>query len=147
MAGVVDFYSRLAKLEPLLAKVFAGHSDKTAVALLDARTGNEPRLLARPVGLKIIAKTAAALRETQTIAGTFRQLSRVPLALTRSPFADLIWDTDNERMQVKGEGLATRLVQYMLGLTPFDASLRKSYAAHLKEEIEDVKAPRRFPAI
>lgn len=146
LAGVVDFYDRLAKLEPLLAKVFSGGSPATTAALLDARTGSQPRLLARPVGLKIITKTAAALRESHSIATTFKELSRVPLVMTKAPFAGLIWDTANARMRVKGENLATRLVQYMLGLKAFDAKLRKSYADHLEEEPEDVKAPRRFPA-
>ncbi len=144
--GVIDFYERLAKIEPLLKKVFAGASDSTTAALLEARTGTQPRLLARPIGLKIITKTAAALRESHTVAGTFRELGRVPLVMTRAPFAHLIWDMDNGRMQVRGENLATRLVQYMLGLSSFDARLRKSYADHLEELPEDVRPPKRFPA-
>ena len=146
MAGVVDFYDRLAKLDPLLAKVFAGGGDSTASALLDARTGGNPKLLARPVGLKIVTKTAAALRESQTVAGTFRELSRMPLTLTRSPFANLIWDKDSGRMQPRGENLAVRLVEYMLGISDFTPPLRKSYAAHLGKEAADVQPPRRFPA-
>lgn len=146
LAGVVDFYDRLAKLEPLLGKVFSGSGDDTSAALLEARTGSNPRLLARPIGLKIITRTAAALRTGQTMSGTFRELGRVPLVMTRAPFANVIWDTENGRMQVKGEGLATRLVQYMLGLTTFDARLRKSYADHLERDPADVTPPRRFAA-
>lgn len=145
MNGVVDFYDRLAKLEPLIKTIFGGASDATAAALLQARTGPQPKVLARPIGLKIIVQVVAKLRATNTMAQAFRELQRVPLVMTRVPFADLIWDTERGRMQPKGEGLATRLVLYQLGLIDFDASLRRSYAAHLNEEPSKVSAPRRFP--
>lgn len=146
MNGVIDFYDRLARLEPLLSTIFQGAGDATSAALLEARTGRRPKLLARPIGLKIIVKVMAKLRETQTIAQSFRELRRVPLVMTRPPFAGLIWDADRGRMQVKGEGLATRLVMYQLSLIDFDSGLRRSYAAHLDEQADDVSPPRRFPA-
>jgi DNA sulfur modification protein DndB len=146
MNGVIDFYDRLARLEPLLATIFQGAGNATSAALLEARTGRQPRLLARPIGLKIVVKVVAKLRETNTLAQAFRELRRVPLVMTRAPFSDLIWDTDRGRMQVKGEGLATRLIMYQLGLTDFDANLRRSYAAHIGEEPDEVSPPRRFPA-
>ncbi len=144
--GVIDFYDRLSRLEPLLATIFQGAGDDTSAALLEARTGRQPRLLARPIGLKIIVKIVAKLRERSTVAQSFRELQRVPLVMTRAPFANLIWDVDRGRMQVKGEGLATRLAMYQLSLTDFDANLRRSYASHLDVEPDDVTPPRRFPA-
>ena len=145
-AGVVDFYERLAQIEPLLRTVMGGDQELRTAALRDARSARNPRLLARPVGLKILTAAVAELRKTHTVAQTFRQLRRVPLTMTRAPFADLIWDTDRGRMLVSGQGLATRLLIYMLGLSEFDARLRRSYADHLGEDVDAVRAPRRLPA-
>lgn len=145
-AGVVDFYERLARIEPLLAAVMGNDAEARTVALRGARTAANPRLLARPIGLKIICAATAALRQNHTIAQTFRELSRVPLTMTRAPFADLIWDTDRGRMLVSGQSLASRLLIYMLGLSEFDARLRKSYADHLGQDAADVRPPRRLRA-
>jgi len=145
-AGVVDFYERLARVEPLLRTVMGADAERRRAALLDARTLANPRLIARPVGLKIITAAAAELRKQYTVAQTFRQLARVPLVMSREPFADLIWDTDRGRMLVSGQNLASRLLIYMLGLSQFDARLRRSYADHLGEDANDVRPPRRLRA-
>jgi len=63
-AGVVDFYERLARVEPLLRTVMGADAERRRAALLDARTLANPRLIARPVGLKIITAAAAELRLT-----------------------------------------------------------------------------------
>lgn len=145
-AGVVDFYERLARVEPLLRTVMGADAQRRQAALLEARTLANPRLIARPVGLKILTAAAAELRKQYTVAQSFRQLARVPLVMSREPFADLIWDTDRSRMLVSGQNLASRLLIYMLGLSQFDARLRRSYADHLGEDPDDVRPPRRFRA-
>ena len=144
-AGVVDFYERLAKVEPLLATIFGEDADARTEAVLDARTARNPRFLARPVGLNIMTKTAAELRKSKSLTQTFRELRRIPLTMTHAPFADVIWDTGRSRMIVSGQSLASRLLLYMLGLTAFDARLRKSYAEHLDEDPDTVRPPRRLP--
>jgi DNA sulfur modification protein DndB len=143
--GVADFYDRLSKIEPLLAKIFGENENARRDAILNARTAGNPRLLARPLGLKIITKAAAELRKTNSVAHTFRELKRVPLLMTRAPFADIIWDTVRLRMLVAGESLASRLLLYMLGRTAFDERLRDSYAEHLGENPVAVRPPRRLP--
>lgn len=145
-AGVVDFYERLARIEPLLATVMGNDAAARTAALRAARTAANPRLLARPIGLRIICNAAAALREGHTVAQTFRELGRVPLTMDRAPFADLIWDTERGRMLVAGQSLASRLLLYMLGLVDFDARLRRSYADHLGVDPADVHPPRRLRA-
>lgn len=145
-AGVVDFYNRLARLEPLLSTVFSEDLQAKATALRGARTTETPRLLSRPIGLKILVNAAAELREGRTVAQTFNELRRVPLSLDRAPFNDIIWDADRARMIVAGQSLSSRLLLYMLGLTNFDERLRKSYADHLGVEPEAVRPPRRLPA-
>lgn len=144
-AGVVDFYDRLAKVEPLLMTIFGEDADARTNAIVDARTAKNPRLLARPVGLNIVTKAAAELRKSNSVAQAFRELRRIPLTMTHAPFADIIWDTRRSRMIVSSQGLASRLLLYMLGLTPFDARLRKSYAEHLAVDPNTVRPPRRLP--
>lgn len=144
-AGVVDFYRRLARIEPLLTQVFEGEEEARGEALRDARSAPNPRLLARPIGLKIITAIVGELRQTHSMAGAFRELRRVPLVMTSPPFANLVWDVGRGRMRISGQSLATRLALYMLGLIPFDGRLRRRYADHLGVEPEDVRAPRRFP--
>ncbi|MCZ4288417.1 DNA sulfur modification protein DndB [Hoeflea alexandrii] len=146
-AGVLDFYDRLARMEPLLSTVFGEDVEQKATALRHARTAENPRLLSRPVGLKIFVNAAAELREGRTVAQTFKELRRVPLSLDRPPFNDIIWDADRARMVVSGQSLSSRLLLYMLGLTNFGERLRQSYADHLGVEPETVRPPRRLPAV
>jgi DNA sulfur modification protein DndB len=141
-AGVVDFWGRLAQLEPLLERIFAGQAEE---GLAGARTPTNPRLLARPIGMKIMMRVAAKLRENRTMAVTMRELRRIPLVMTRAPFAGVIWDAERERMMVSGESLATRLLMYMLGITQPDARLRQSYADWFNLDIERVRLPNRLP--
>ena len=146
-AGVIDFYDRLARMEPLLSTVFGEDVERKETALRQARTAENPRLLSRPVGLKIFVNAAAELREGRTVAQAFNELRRVPLSLDRLPFNDIIWDAARARMTVAGQSLANRLLLYMLGLANFDERLRQSYADHLGVEPETVRPPRRLPAI
>ncbi|QGY03257.1 DGQHR domain-containing protein [Methylobacterium mesophilicum SR1.6/6] len=145
-AGVVDFYDRLSAIEPLLARIFGAEPEIVGPAVVAARSVDNPRLLARPVGLKIITKAAAELRERYTLAETFVELGRVPLLMNRTPFANVIWDVDRGRMDTSGQALASRLLSYMLGLSPFDARLRQSYADWFGEDVAAVRAPRRLRA-
>jgi len=144
-AGVVDFYERLARIEPLLATIFESDEVSRAAAVRGARTGANPRLLARPIGLKILARAAAELRTTRTSDETFGELRRVPLRMDEAPFVGIIWDDQRSRMLVSGQSLASRLLLYMLGLTQFDRRLRESYAQHLGQEAAAVVQPARLP--
>lgn len=72
-------------------------------------------------------------------------MRRTPMRLDRLPFSVIIWDSDRGRMVTQGESLATRLVLYMLGLTPGDDRLRQSYADWLDQPVARTRLPRRFP--
>jgi DNA sulfur modification protein DndB len=140
--GVVDFYNRLAGLDPALRAAFNGHN--VADVVRTARTTAEPHLLFRPIGLKIVGRIAAELRaRKRTLPQTFREMRRIPLLLNSMPFSATIWDRG--RMVTRGESLATRLVLYMLGLARGDAKLRQSYADWLGRPLESIRLPRQFP--
>ncbi|HYE28312.1 MAG TPA: DNA sulfur modification protein DndB [Allosphingosinicella sp.] len=141
--GVVDFYDRLAALDPALRAVFEGADVPNIVR--EARSPPEPHLLFRPIGLKIVGRVAAELRgRRRTLNQTFRELRRMPVRLDRMPFSATIWDPDRGRMVTRGESLATRLVLYMLGLLPGDDRLRQSYADWLDQPLARTRLPRRF---
>lgn len=140
---VVDFYDRLARLDPALRSVFEGVDVPDVVR--QARGAADPHLLFRPIGLKIVGRVASELRaKKQTMAQTFHQLRRIPMRLDAMPFSATIWDRG--RMITRGESLATRLVLYMLGLSAGDERLRQSYADWLDQPLEGTRLPRRFPA-
>lgn len=143
--GVIDFYNRLAELDPALRSVFDGTD--VADTVRQARRPPEPHLLFRPIGLKIVGRVAAELRSSRrTLAQTFRDIGRLPMRLDRMPFSATIWDGDRGRMVTRGESLATRLTLYMLGLSPGDDRLRQSYADWLDQPVSRTRLPRRFPA-
>lgn len=142
-AGVVDFYARLARLDPAVKKVFEKYDPAIAPA---ARTAEEPHILFRPIGLKIFGKVAAELRQEKSMDQTFRELKRLPIRLDARPFSDTIWRIDRGTMNSRGESLATRLVFYMLGLTAADEKLRKAYADWMGVERGEVRLPNRFAA-
>jgi DNA sulfur modification protein DndB len=142
--AVIDFYDRLAALDPALRAVFDGANVSDVVR--EARRPPEPHLLFRPIGLKIAGRVAAELRTgRRTLQQTFRDMRRMPIRLDRMPFSATIWDSDRGRMVTRGESLATRLVLYMLGLTPGDDRLRQSYADWLDQPVARTRLPRRFP--
>ncbi|WAC59651.1 DGQHR domain-containing protein [Brevundimonas sp. SL130] len=141
--GVIDFYKRLAALDPILKSAFEGNDVSNVCRA--ARTSDSPHLLFRPVGLKMIVRTAAELRKSKSVASTFKELGRVPILMDEKPFSETIWDTDRDRMDNKGESLGTRLLAYMLGLSAADEKLRQSYADWRGVEREGVRLPNRFP--
>ncbi len=143
--GVVDFYDRLAGLDPFLREVFDSRDVPETVRR--ARNAPEPHLLFRPIGLKIVGRVAAQLREgRRTMNATFRELGRMPLRLDRMPFSATIWDGERGRMVTRGESLASRLVAYMLGIAAGDERLRQSYADWLEQPLGATRLPRRFGA-
>lgn len=141
--GVIDFYERLSRLDPMLRAVSEGRDVPDVVRR--ARNAPEPHLLFRPIGLKILGRVAAELRENRrTLDVTFRELRRMPLRLDRMPFSATIWDSERGRMVTRGESLATRLALYMLGVAPGDERLRQSYADWQEQPLGRTRLPRRF---
>ena len=138
-ALVVDFYARLGRLDRRLASVFSGRDPASTVGL--ARTGAEPHVLFRPVGLKIIARVALNARKQMSLDASFEVLSSIPMLLSEAPFAGIVWDVERERMITRGESLCTRLLLYMLRLAPRDEKLTNAYADWFGLPREKVRLP------
>ena len=140
--GVIDFYARLARLDPVLKKTLEKWDPTIAP---QARTAEHPHLFFRPVGLKIVVKAAAEERRTKSLDVTMRQLGRIPTRLDARPFSDTIWNAERGTMNSRGESLATRLVFYMLGLTSADDRLRKAFTDWTGGRRGSARLPNRFP--
>ncbi|CAD0326964.1 hypothetical protein CFBP498_19520 [Xanthomonas hortorum pv. vitians] len=141
-ADVVDFYRRLAQIDPALKSVFEG-KDIEATARR-ARTEEDPRLLFRPIGMKILAESCALLRKKQSVAASFKQLKKIPITMDARPFSDTIWNAERGRMVPKGAPLALRLTHYMLDLKPGDEKLRQDYADWVGIDRANTRLPNRW---
>lgn len=143
-AGVIDFYKRLGTLDPILKSAL--ESKGPADICRAARSADEPHLLFRPIGMKIVVKMASEFRKSNDLKTTFKELGRIPIRLDQKPFSETIWDPDRGTMNGRGESLATRLLAYMLGLAAPDEKLKQSYADWRGLERSQVRLPNRLPA-
>jgi DNA sulfur modification protein DndB len=139
---VLDYYERLAKIDPELSKVFKSFGPEVAPV---RRRPPEPRLLFRPIGLKIITRVLGELRKTMSIDEAFAQAGRLPMTLSEAPYVDIIWDRAGDRMVMRGETLTTRLMLYMLGVLGADNRLKQSYADWFGKAFDEVELPPRLP--
>lgn len=93
-------------------------------------------LLFRPIGLSILMRTLAFLRNDGLSENTaLMRISRVPMQLSRGPWLGLLWDSDNRRMIVRSENqtAATRILYYGAG---GDLRHMKTTAAKLGDELK-----------
>ncbi|WP_159252831.1 DGQHR domain-containing protein [Xanthomonas phaseoli] len=139
---VVDFYRRLALIDPVLKTVFDGKNVEATSKM--ARGPADPRLLFRPIGMKIVADTCAALRTTKSIPASFQQLAKIPMTMDARPFNETIWDEERGTMVTKGSSLAIRLTHYMLGIKQPDDKLRQAYAEWRGIDRSNVRLPNRW---
>ncbi|TIL65608.1 DGQHR domain-containing protein [Mesorhizobium sp.] len=139
---VVEYYGRLADLEPKLKDVFQEPAPGIVRA---ARKPPEPSLLFRPLGLKIVTRVLAALRRNHSLDESFAQLRRLPMSLSQPPYVGIIWDSAGDRMMMRGESLTTRLMLYMLGVAAGDDRLKRAYAEWFGKAVDEVQLPARLP--
>ncbi|OOW71953.1 hypothetical protein Xmar_16695 [Xanthomonas axonopodis pv. martyniicola] len=139
---VIDFYRRLALLDPKLKRVFDGKNiEETAKK---SRTAEDPRLLFRPIGMKIVADTCALLRESLSMAAAFKQLKKIPMTMDARPFGDTIWSAERGTINSRGTTLALRLTHYMLGIRPGDEKLRRDYAEWTEVDLAKTRLPNKW---
>lgn len=99
-------------------------------------------LIFRPIGLKIIATAIENLsREKMTRKSAIQSVSQLPMLLSEPPWADLIWDTDNNRMLYTSENqkVAQRLMVYFASgdLSPYRKTVKEvlnEYAGIIKKD-------------
>lgn len=139
---VVDFYRRLSLLDPVLKAVFDGKNIENTSK--KSRSAADPRLLFRPIGMKIMADACAQLRTTKSISAAFQQLAKIPVTMDARPFNETIWDAERGIMLNKGASLALRLALYMLNLKQPDEKLRQSYADWKGIDRSNARLPNRW---
>ncbi|WP_232140076.1 DGQHR domain-containing protein [Luteimonas sp. MHLX1A] len=139
---VIDFYRRLAIVDPVLKSVFDGK--KIEETSKRARSSTDPRLLFRPIGMKIVADTCALLRTTKSVPASFQQIEKIPMTMNARPFNETIWNEERSTMVSKGATLAIRLTHYMLGLKQADDKLKQAYAEWKGVDRSRVRLPNRW---
>ena len=119
-----------------------------ALAYRDRRGGH---LLFRPIGILAHTSTAMSLctREGADLPTAIRHLAEVPMELNQSPWLELLWDSQNERMITSPEAqrVARWLMYYAVGgrleyLRTDENQLRQELAGLLNRAVEDVELPR-----
>lgn len=138
---VRSFLSRLLALDPRLE--MAMNLEEFGPAIVAGRTLPEARMMFRPIGLTIMTKLIATLARERTLDEAFDLVRHVPLDLTSTPFADVVWDTRRSRMMTANASVALAVLLYMLGARD-DANLRERLAAVRGEPLDRVELPARL---
>jgi DNA sulfur modification protein DndB len=87
-------------------------------------------LLFRPIGLEIVTRVAIEIaRNKGTDAATaVMSLGKIPTDLAKPPYADVIWDTARQVINVKAKGLAREILRLICGLPVDLAKLEDDFA-------------------
>lgn len=136
---VLNYFDTLARWEPGLRAVFDQKNGLPALA--KGRSKDDPRLLFRPVGLKIVTAVFAELRKSRTLPKATALAAKIPMSLNAAPFRGVIWDPERGTMIPKGASLAQRLLLVMLGDRPRDEKLVASYAEWFQKDPKSVRLP------
>lgn len=135
----LQYFEAIAALDPQL--VAALGADEPGLLIPSGRTKTNPRLMFRPIGFTIVTNALTRIRRTNSLKETLRLSKSIPILLTLSPFADLIYDPLRNRMATGNANLAARLLAYMLGAAA-DAKLKQAYAKH--KGAPNARLPRRL---
>lgn len=139
---VVSYFDILAKWEPGLKAVYEQRN--AAKTLAEGRSKADPRLLMRPVGIKIVTAVFAELRKTRSLAKATALAAKIPMSLNDAPFRNIIWDPERGTMIPKGASLAQRLLLVMLGDRERDPRLVRSYAEWFQKDPSNVRLPNKL---
>jgi len=144
------FWDTLARhIEPLRKMIKLENIDGFAV---DHRSRNGGNLIFRPVGMLAVARAIRRAIDARlsTTTKMIQLISRMPLEISKPPWAGLLWNTQTNLMLTakKNQEIASLLLVHMarLDLKKFGSSreeLLKAYAAELNKEPSEVKLP--FP--
>jgi len=152
---IETFWSRASSLWSLLSRTFPqvalllGSKSSECIAA-QFRHANGGHLLFRPVGLQLLIEAVARFMTNGTsMTEALNVLARVPMELSETPWAGLLWDKTNRRMitQPENQKVALRVLFYAAGgdLADFNTdskSVRKELAGLLNRKISQVRLPR-----
>ena len=117
------------------------------------RNRNGGHLLFRPIGLLIFMKVLRQQIDSGIgLDKAIRNLTKVPMEISGSPWAGLLWDVKNRRMITSGENqkAAIKLLFYSIGgklsaLKSSEAGLIKELSGLLNKKENEIKLPRYIP--
>lgn len=85
-------------------------------SVVDRYRGSEGgSVLFRPVGLEIFTHVIARLSEHRSLEEAVRHAARLPRALVKAPYADLMWDGNTRTVSSAHRSLVRDLLLYMAG--------------------------------
>jgi DNA sulfur modification protein DndB len=135
----VRYFEALASHFPEVARYMAARQPKRVAAKLRGAFGGH--ILFRPVGLVGFARLATRALHHADLDTTMAELSRLPVALTDAPYADVLWITHQRRMNTDNAPLVGRILSYMLGATVDRNKLRRDYAKARGSPITKTRLP------
>ncbi len=114
------------------------------------RNKNGGHLLLRPIGLLIFIKVLKHLIDSGiTLKKATKQLSKVPMEISKKPWVGLLWDVKNKRMITAGENqkAAVKLLFYSVGgklsvLKSSKEGVIKELSGLLNKEEDEIELPR-----
>lgn len=124
--------SMCKRFRPLREIRDSAPADKKALAYRNSETGGH--LLFRPVGLLAVARSISHWqREGTSAAVAIGRIAQVPMDLSSSPWAGLVWDTVNHRMIPESKQVVlSKVIFYGSG---GDLSVLKSSPDRLRREL------------
>jgi len=134
------FFRRLAGNFSPLAEYFSTENGSEVIKKYRHQDGGH--LLFRPVGLLIISEVISVLvKQNFSLEESINQVKRLPTNLSAEPFADVLWLTRPQKINVSKRVLCRRLLLYMLGQEKRVKELHEKYAKQLNLEVQDCELP------
>lgn len=136
----VAYFEGLAKAVPELGRYMSASAfDRVGAKLRGSFGGN---VVFRPVGLVLFARIAAQLLPDVGMKETMRALSKLPTALDKQPYVDVLWSPVKRRMITDGVALTHRLLRFMLGeQAASKTQLKRDYAKAVEQPLSSIELP------
>lgn len=139
-----SYFQGVAAAFPELKEYF--DSEDPTVVVKKYRHDGGGSLLFRPVGLTILTAVVEEIVKTRKISmqDALAVVASIPTDLSKSPYADLLWNTSAGTIDLRRQALVRKLLLYMLGITTSARriqQLRVDYARARSLELEQTSLP------
>lgn len=139
-----SYFEGIAGAFPELKEYFESE-DPTAV-VKKYRNENGGNVLFRPVGLTILTALVEEIVKARKISmqDALGLVAKIPTDLSKSPYADLLWNTSAGTIDLRRQALVRKLLLYMLGITTSPRriqQLKADYARTIGIELDETSLP------